>query len=59
MTYILYMMWKECVYPEYETITILYFLGESCSKSLSLSLSLSQASIANLLTLSLFNLLLF
>ena len=57
MTYILYMMWKECVYPEYETITILYFLGESCSKSL--SLSLSQASIANMLPLSLFNLLLF
>ena len=39
--HILYMMWKECVYPEYETIMILYFLGESCSKSLSLSLSLS------------------
>jgi len=36
--HILYMMWKECVYTEYETKTILYFLGELGSNSLSLSL---------------------
>ena len=53
--HILYMMWKEYVYTEYETNTVLYFLGELGSNSLSLSLSLSQASIAYMLHLLLSN----
>lgn len=40
--HILYRMWKECVYTEYETNTVLHFLGELGRKSLSLSLTHKQ-----------------